>query len=343
LHTGSPALRLAAPRRRRVRAMSLHLGLDLGGTNIKAAVIADASTPDPRLVGTLDGPTHAEQGPDAVIERLVSTGHEAVSRFGTVSSVGVGVPGLFDARAGTIRFFPNLPGPWEGKQLVAPLHAALGVPVSPINDARAFVLAEARAGAGRGCSTLVGMVLGTGVGGGVVVGGRLHLGLDGTAGEIGHQTVIPDGPVCGCGNRGCVEAVASAHAIAAAAGRPTVAEAAVAARAGDRRAQEAFERAGMYLGIAVANAIVLLSPERVVVGGGVAAAGDLLLAPIRREVTTRVRIVPVERIAVVEAELGPHAGAIGDAIWGADALEGLTLDAVVRPLEATASRPSPTS
>ena len=160
------------------------------------------------------------------------------------------------------------------------------MPVTLVNDVRALTLAELRLGAGRGARDLVCIALGTGVGGGVVIGGRLHLGL-GHAGEIGHTTVDPDGPLCGCGNRGCLDRMASAESIAAAAGRASVAAAAAAARAGDPVAREAFERAGEYVGRVLAGAVVLLWPERVVVGGGVADAGELLLEPLRAELRRR--------------------------------------------------------
>ena len=198
---------------------------------------------------------------------------------------------------------------------------SLGVPVTLVNDVRALTLAELRLGAGRGALDLVCIALGTGVGGGVVIGGRLHLGL-GHAGEIGHTTVDPDGPLCGCGNRGCLDRMASASSIAAAAGRESVAEAARAARAGDPVARQAFERAGEYVGRVLAGAVVLLWPERVVVGGGVADAGELLLEPLRAELRRRACVAPVGEIAVVPAELGPHAGAVGAALWGAEVSRG---------------------
>jgi glucokinase len=192
------------------------------------------------------------------------------------------------------------------------------MPVRLVNDSRALTLAELRLGAGRGARDLVCVALGTGVGGGVVVGGRLHLGLA-HAGEIGHQTVEPDGPPCGCGNRGCLDRMAGAGAIAAYAGTATVAEAVDAARAGDERSRAAFVRAAGYVGLALSNAIVLLWPERVVVGGGVAEAGELLFEPLRKVVADRACVAPVEDIEIVPAALGPVAGAVGAALWAAEA------------------------
>jgi len=298
-----------------------HLGLDLGGTNIKLAILEGAGDgADPRLVWTHSAPTRAEQGPAAVVGRLAALGGSAMAEHGPIDTVGVGVPGLFDPAAGTIKLFPNLPGDWPGQPVAGPLSDALGVRVALINDVRAFTLAEGRLGAARGCRDVVCLALGTGVGGGVIIDGRLHLGMDGSAGEIGHQTVLADGPRCGCGNRGCVEAVASAGALAELGGRGSAEEVFAAARDGDARGRAAVATVAGYLGIAVANAMVILSPERVVVGGGIAGAGEMLLEPIRAEVRRRVTLVPAERIQIVPGALGSTAGAIGAALRGAEAL-----------------------
>jgi glucokinase len=291
--------------------MTPHLGLDLGGTNIKAAIVDDR-------LGVLASdacPTGATDGEEAVLRRVAELGRAVAERFGEPASAGLALPGHFEAGAGVL--LPNLLGDWVGRPIAGPVGEALGVPVTLVNDVRALTLAELRLGAGRGASDLVCVALGTGVGGGVVIGGRLHLGL-GHAGEIGHTTVDPDGPLCGCGNRGCLDRMAGADAIAALAGQPTVAAAAEAARAGDAAALRAFARAGEYVGRALAGAIVLLWPERVVVGGGVADAGELLLGPVREEIRRRACVAPVDRIPVVAAELGPVAGAVGAALWAAE-------------------------
>jgi glucokinase len=166
---------------------------------------------------------------------------------------------------------------------------------------------------------MIGLTLGTGVGGVVAVGGRVLQGHDGTAGEIGHQTIEPDGPWCGCGNRGCLEAFARADQIAANCGTATAEEAFDRARAGDARAIEGLARIGRYLGIGIGNMIVVIAPDRVVIGGGVSAAADLLLGPIRDEIRLRVRTTSLEMVEIVVAELGTWAGAIGAAIHGAEA------------------------
>jgi glucokinase len=195
---------------------------------------------------------------------------------------------------------------------------AIGLPAALINDARAFGLAELRLGAARGARSMIGLTLGTGVGGVIAVDGRVYQGHDGTAGEIGHQTIEPDGPWCGCGNRGCLEAFARADQIAAACGTATAEEAIARARAGDADARAGLAQVGRYLGIGIANMIAVISPDRVVIGGGLAAAADLLFDTIHDELRRRVRTTSLDEVDVVTAELGTWAGAIGAAIHGAE-------------------------
>lgn len=297
---------------------SRHLGIDLGGTNLKFAVV-ERREHDWRTLEHGRERTLARGGPDAVVGQIASMATAAIGRWPDIATVGVGVPGLYDPVGGTTRFLVNMPGDWDGRPVAAPVAAATGVPVALINDARAFGLAELRLGAGRGATSLVGLTLGTGVGGVIAIDGRVHLGHDGTAGELGHQTIDPDGPMCGCGNRGCVEAFARADRIAEACGTATVEAAVAAARAGDERALTGLARVGSWLGIGIANMITVISPDRVVIGGGVAAAGELLFGPIRAELGRRVRTTSLDRVELVTAELGPLAGAIGAAVHGAEA------------------------
>lgn len=305
-----------------------HLGLDLGGTNIKWVVLARADGAW-TTVATGSAPTDADAGEDAVVGRLADTARDAIAAHPAITTVGVGVPGLYDPDAGTTEFLVNFPGGWRGVAIVAPLHAALGLPIALINDARAFGLAELRLGAARGVDSMIGLTLGTGVGGVVAVHGRVLQGFKGRAGELGHQTIDPDGPWCNCGNRGCVEAYCRADQIAVACGTSTAEEAVEAARAGDARAIRGLADTGRYLGVGLANMIVALNPDRVVLGGGVAAAGGLLLDPIRAEIARRVHVTAWEHIEVVTALLGTHAGAIGAAVHGAEhaARDGSTVPA----------------
>ena len=300
---------------------SRHLGLDLGATNLKWAVLEREDESWTRLDhGQL--PTDAEEGAGAVLARMVATAAEARSRWPGIESVGLGVPGLYDAEAGITTFLPNLPPDWAGLPVAEPLAERIGLPVRLINDARAFGLAELRLGVGRGCQTMVGLTVGSGVGGVVVVNGGVHFGHDGTGGEVGHQTLLPDGPACTCGNRGCPEALTRADAVAAACGTATAEEAVRAAQAGEERAIEGLAEIGHWLGIGIANLIVILTPDRVVLGGGVSGAGHLLLEPIRDEVRRRVRVTDLDAVEIVPAELGTWAGAIGAGVHGAGAAVG---------------------
>jgi len=299
-------------------SVSRHLGLDLGGTNIKWVVVEhDAGAW--RVIDRGQVATLSAEGPDAVVSRLGAVGTEAMGRSPGVGSVGVGIPGLYDPVAGTTRFLVNFPGHWPGVPVAGPVGTALGLPAPLINDARAFGLAELRAGAARGASSMVGLALGTGIGGVIAIDGRVYQGHDGTGGELGHQTLEPDGPLCGCGNRGCLEAFARADRIAAACGTETAEAAMEAARAGDPTAIAGLLVVGRYLGIGIANMIAVITPDVVVIGGGISAAFDLLRAPIEAELRERVRTTALELVRLVPAELGTWAGAIGAAIHSAEA------------------------
>jgi glucokinase len=205
--------------------------------------------------------------------------------------------------------------------VAGPVGEALGLPATLINDARAFGLAELRLGAARGASSMVGFTLGTGIGGVIAIDGRVYLGHDGTGGELGHQTLEPEGPSCGCGNRGCLEAFARADRIAAACGTATAEAAMVAARAGDAAAVAGLRSVGRYLGIGIANMVAVITPDVVVLGGGISAAFDLLRDPIEAELRERVHTTALDRVRLVPAELGTWAGAIGAAIHGAEAAD----------------------
>jgi glucokinase len=299
---------------------SRHLGLDLGGTNIKWVVV-ERDAADWRVIDRDQVPTPAEGGPDAVVARLAEVGAEAIGRSPGITTLGIGIPGLYDPVAGTTRFLLNIPGAWAGRPVAGPLSAELGLPTCLINDARAFGLAELRLGAGRGAGSMIGLTLGTGVGGVIAIDGQVYQGHDGTGGELGHQTLDADGPMCGCGNRGCLEAFARADRIAAACGTDTAEAAFEAARAADPRAIAGLALVGRYLGIGIANMIAVITPDVVVIGGGIAAAFDLLRGTIEAELLQRVHTTALERVRLVPAELGTWAGAIGAAVHGAEVAE----------------------
>lgn len=297
--------------------MERMIGLDLGATNLKWAVV-DRDGSNWQVVARDQVPTRADDGPGGVVGQLIEVGRGRVADFPGPTAVGVGIPGRIEPTRGLTRFLVNIPGDWSGVPVGPRLSDGLGLPVALINDARAFGVAELRLGAGRGASSMVGLTLGTGIGGVIAIDGRVHQGHDGSAGELGHQTIDPDGPMCHCGNRGCLEAFTRAERIAEACGTATAEEAVERARAGDAAAIAGLERIGRTLGIGIANMITVVAPDRVVIGGGIAAAGDLLMGPIRGEVERRVTMTSLADVQIVTAELGTWAGAIGAAIHGAE-------------------------
>lgn len=322
--------------------MSYYIGVDLGGTNLRGA-IADTNTG--QIFHQRKRPTLANEGKEAVIGRLVDLIRELTRANGTAGSiqgVGIGVPGTPDIDTGIIQFLPNLPGKWLDIPLRSIVEEEVELPVALINDVRAITLGEWMFGAGRGVDTMVCMAIGTGIGGGVVVNGQFYLGIGGTAGEFGHHVVEADGLPCGCGGKGCLELYASGPAIAAMGVKEVMhghttrigelvehdlnridAEIIVqAALEGDAIAHEILQRAGKYLGIAVGNILGVISPQRVIFGGGVSRAGDWLLQPIIKTVKERVHVIPLQKVEFVLAELGMSGGLVGAALWARRRCEG---------------------
>lgn len=323
--------------------MNHYIGIDLGGTNLRAAI---ADTDTGQIFHQRKCPTLAAEGQEAVIQRIVQLIKELCEESGVsvngIKGVGIGVPGTPDIDTGVIEFLPNLPGKWLNVPLRAIIEEQVGLPVALINDVRAITLGEWTFGAGRGADTLVCLAIGTGIGGGVVVNGQFHLGLGGTAGEFGHHVVEVDGLPCGCGGKGCLELYASGPAIAAMGVKEVMhghttrigelvghdlnrVDAEIIARAakeGDEIAKAILQRAGMYLGIAVGNILGVISPQRVIFGGGVSRAGDLLLTPIVQTVKERVHVITVQKVEFVLAELGINGGLVGAALWAKRRCEG---------------------
>lgn len=299
-------------------------GVDLGGTNI-ACAIAGA---DGGVLGESSIPTASHEGPEGVLGRIAEQVLRLTPR---PRALGVGIPGLIDLDRGITRFMPNFPTQWRDVPAADFLSSKLSCPVRLLNDARAAALGELTFGKGRDARTMLFFTLGTGIGGGVVVDGKLHLGPLGAAGELGHQTILPDGPLCGCGNHGCMEALASGPAITAEgvrllkaglapalyravdgdAGRVSPKSMAEAARSGDAAIEDALLRAARFLGVGVANMVTALDPDLVVLGGGVAGIGDLLFETVRATVRERVRMFPGDRVRIEPSALGDRAGVMG--------------------------------
>jgi len=303
------------------------LAIDIGGTKLAAGIV-DA---DGRILFRGEVPTVAAEGPERVLDRTAQLARDLLGKTGLPASaihrIGIGCAGPVDRQAGLILNPPNLPG-WVRVPLVEFFEKALGRPAVLENDANAAALGEFRYGAGKGAESLVYLTISTGIGGGIILDGKLWHGLKDGAGEVGHMTLIPDGPLCGCGNRGCLEALASGPSIARrarealATGRPsglrelpncTAADVVRLAREGDPVAVEVWDATVRYLGLGVAAIVTILAPERVVLGGGVTEAGDFLFEPLRREVRRRVKLVAVESVPILPAALGRDVGILGAA------------------------------
>ncbi len=310
-------------------------GIDIGGTKI-ALALADG---EGRIVEGARFPARtAERGPHAIIEEALAEIERMLGRTGArLAAVGVGCGGPLDRGRGLILSPPNLPG-WDEFPIVKLVEERLGVPALLDNDANAAALGEHRHGAGRGYKHLVYITISTGIGGGVIVRGELVHGVYDGAGEVGHMTVLPGGPECGCGGRGCLEALCSGTGIArraresvAAGGASSLASlgaenitaqaVAEAARAGDAVAARVWDETIEYLAVGVGNVFNVLAPEAVVIGGGVSGAGEQLFGPLRERVRARARMLPPELINILQASLGGDSALHGAVILGQAARE----------------------
>lgn len=304
-------------------------GIDLGGTKI-LALIADATG---QVLGRARVATDSAQGPEAVIARIVETVRAAAGDaqvdLAHVRAAGVSAPGPIDARAGIITDPPNLPG-WHNVPLARSLHERLGIPTLLENDANCQAVAEHQFGAGRGYAHMIFITVSTGIGGGIILNNELYTGASGAAGEIGHIGVSVDGPMCGAGHVGCLEAFASGTAIAtrardmiAAGGLIRTARLAeqdppvsaktvfLAGQQGEAEATAIIESAGRYLGIGLASLINIFNPQAIVIGGGVSNMGETLLGPAVEMARARAFPQAFMDVRIVEGELGERAGALG--------------------------------
>lgn len=304
------------------------VGVDLGGTKIYTAL----ATPDGAVRAEVKVPTYAAEGYERVLGRIVQTVHEVEHQAGLsgrLLRVGLGAPGPLDVEKGVVHVAPNLG--WRNVPLKASLEALLGVPVFLDNDANLAAWGEFVYGAGREAQHLVYITVSTGIGGGLVFGGRLYRGASYGAGEVGHITVLPDGPECHCGNRGCLEALASGTAVAREArgliarggGRGILALAGgaveavtaktvgAAAAQGDAEARELLDGAARWLGIGVAAVLNLLNPEVIVLGGGMMHSAPLFWETLQEEVRRRAFQSAWEATRLVTAELGGRSGVLG--------------------------------
>ncbi|MFJ3337160.1 ROK family protein [Streptomyces sp. NPDC086766] len=309
------------------------IALDVGGTGMKAALVAA----DGGLLHQARRATGREHGPDAVVEEILGFVAElralGAERFGEPArAAGVAVPGIVDAEHGVAVYAANLG--WRDVPLRALLGERLsGVPVALGHDVRTGGLAEGRIGAGRGTDRFLFVPLGTGIAGAIGIEGRVEAGAHGFAGEIGHIVVRPGGTPCPCGQRGCLERFASAAAVgqawAAACGDPgaDAADCAKAVESGDPRARAVWQEAVDALADGLVTALTLLDPRTLIIGGGLAEAGETLFAPLREAVRRRVTFQKLP--AVVPAALGDTAGCLGAGLLAWDLLNTPTTPAEV--------------
>ena len=291
------------------------LGLDVGGTKLAAGVVDS----DGHVAGFAVEPTEAARGPEDGLRRLFALGRQAMEASGVdIAAVGIGCGGPLDSTAGILIAPLHLPG-WTNVPVVEFASAEFRVPAVLDNDATAAAAGEHRFGAGRGTSNMLYVTVSTGVGGGVILDGRVFRGRTGNGGELGHVTVDWHGRFCkGCGRRGCLEAYASGTSIAERAREAGLAvesasAVAAAARSGDAIAERVWAETCEALACGVASIANVFEPERVVIGGGVSREGEQLLGPVRERVRAEV-IEPVARsLEVVAAELGDTVGVVGAA------------------------------
>jgi len=318
----------------------LVLGIDLGGTKILSAVIDGRG----KVFFRHQAATLAARGPSAVLAAMIESARKVIGKVdGEVAAVGIGAAGLVDSKHGIVHISPNLPG-WTDVPLRLEIETGLGRPVFILNDAHAAAVGELEFGAGRGCRHFIFITVSTGIGGGLVLDGKLYEGSGSLGGEIGHMVIADDGPECTCGNRGCWEMLASGKALEREARRRIASGAKTtivdychserseesvprpldcitakaihaSALAGDALALELIMRNAYYLGVGLANIVNIFNPERIVIGGGLSNLGDLLLKPAIEEAGRRAFKQPFEAVRFVTAELGADAGVIGAAAY----------------------------
>lgn len=310
----------------------LIIGVDLGGTNVKTAVVSQ----EKKVLAKDARPTDAEEGLEKVLSVMVESADAALKATGAtradVLAAGVGAPGPMNWRTGVVYTPPNLPG-WKNVPLADEMRKRLGFPCYVDNDANVACYGEFWGGAGRGTQDMCALTLGTGVGGGIVVFGQLLRGIDGTAAEIGHVKVMRGGRKCGCGATGCLEAYGSVTGMVHTAvegieaGRKTILTELCGGdlkkltgkmisdgiARGDEFSKWVMTETGIWLGIGISSLINLLNPEKVVLCGGMIAAGEALFAPIRKTAKELSFEVPGNRAQIVPAGLGKDSGVIGAA------------------------------
>jgi glucokinase len=312
----------------------LILGIDLGGSKILTAVVKSEG----EVLSSNESTTRATEGQDIVIQSIVDSAHSAMKQasctISEISAIGIGAPGISNPEAGILFTSPNLPG-WRNVLLRDIIQNKLDKKTFLINDANAAALGELYFGAAHGTHNFIYITLSTGIGGGIVIDGKIYTGAIGTAGEIGHMTIDDNGPLCNCGNKGCWEALASGTALAREAKRRIKEGAKTsvlkytegdlekvtaqiihsAAEQGDKLAKDLIARTGYYVGVGVANLINIFNPELIVIGGGLSNIGDMLLKPAFKVAAERSYKEAFQAVRLVSAGLGRNSGVLGAAAF----------------------------
>ena len=306
------------------------IGVDLGGTKIATALVDGEG----RVLARTSCLTEAQDGVQKVLERMYGTVDDVLTEagidVGQLAGIGIGSPGPLDFKTGVVLNAPNLG--WRNVPLGELFRQRFQVPIQVGNDANLAGLGEKWLGAGKGVSDLLYLTVSTGIGGGIIIDGKIHTGAHDIAGEVGHIIVKRDGPLCGCGRRGCLEAMASGTAIAreakaglkrgessllaklAGAGEPTAKHVGEAARSGDPFSTKLLRESFTYLGLGIVSLLNVLDPEMVVIGGGVSNLDDLLFDPVREIVKENFGASPLADVPIVKAELGADVGVLGAAM-----------------------------
>ena len=305
------------------------IGVDVGGTNVKIALVDF----DGKIVYSNTVPTRAEMGYEAGVNNIKQAIKELMQETSatakTIEAIGFGLPGQIDYQEGLVKNLPNIPG-WVNIPLAKIMEEEFLIPTRLDNDVRCAALGELNFGAGKGCENLICITVGTGIGSGIVLNGKLVRGASNAAGEIGHiKMQMTGGPLCGCGDYGCFEAYASGPAIVTMAkeyisggksakykematdGIITPYVVAQAALQGDAVSIQIFKQMGKIIGTGLASVVNLLNPQKIIIGGGVADAGDILLEPIRQTILDRAMPIQGQCVEVVSAQLANSAGVIG--------------------------------
>lgn len=306
-------------------------GIDIGGTKIAVAL----QNLNKVTIASECFPTRTDISPFEMLENVGMQIERMLAETGTeISAAGIGCPGPIDIEKGLALSPTNLKS-WTDFPIVELFEKKFGVPVSFDNDANAAAIGEFYGGAGKGFEDILYVTISTGIGGAIICGGKIHHGMRASAGEIGHAIVQPDGVLCRCGTRGCLETIASGLSIArrmkeklnganfngADGNKITAKDVIEAVKKGDETAVEIWDETVKFLAIGIGNAITTVAPQAVIIGGGISMAGDILFEPLRELIGQNVKMLPIENVQILPASLGSESGIYGALILAQQAID----------------------